>query len=311
MTKKLTTLMFVERANKIHNNYYDYSQVSYKDAKTKVVIICPEHNIYFQTPDAHLRGRGCRKCATKKLIITQQKTTLQFIEDANKIHNFLYDYSLTNYQGAHKKVIIICFKHGQFKCEPSSHLSGKGCKQCASDKLRKTVEFFIEEANKIHNFLYDYSKVIYVGIKTKVRINCDLHGEFLQTPHKHLAGQGCPRCKMSKGEKQVNKFLTKHNYNFITQYAPYNLINKQQLKFDFYLPDYDIIIEFHGKQHYEPIKWSRNMSHTQSEKLFQSQQIRDNIKIKWCQENNKKLIIIKYSDFNIIDTILFNTLISI
>ena len=54
---------------------------------------------------------------------------------------------------------------------------------------------FIEKAKKIHNNKYDYSKVEYVNVKTKVCIICPEHGEFWQTPDSHINGKsGCPKC---------------------------------------------------------------------------------------------------------------------
>ena len=62
MGKKLSTKEFKIKANKIHNNFYDYSLVDYKNAKTKIKIICPLHGVFEQTPDNHLSGKGCSKC---------------------------------------------------------------------------------------------------------------------------------------------------------------------------------------------------------------------------------------------------------
>jgi len=53
---------FVEKANKIHNNKYDYSLVEYINSKSKIKIICPIHGVFEQTPAKHLMGRGCQKC---------------------------------------------------------------------------------------------------------------------------------------------------------------------------------------------------------------------------------------------------------
>ena len=59
---KLTTDLFIERSNIIHDNKYDYSLVNYKNNKTKVIIICNKHGEFKQRPDAHLNGQGCSKC---------------------------------------------------------------------------------------------------------------------------------------------------------------------------------------------------------------------------------------------------------
>lgn len=73
---------FITRAIAVHGNKYDYSKVEYKNANTKVCIICPEHGEYLQRDAGHLLGRGCPKCA--KILASAQKTltTEEFIERA-------------------------------------------------------------------------------------------------------------------------------------------------------------------------------------------------------------------------------------
>ena len=57
-----------------------------------------------------------------------------------------------------------------------------------------TKQEFINKASKIHNNKYDYSNIEYKNISTKIKIICPIHGEFEQSPSKHLIGQGCPKC---------------------------------------------------------------------------------------------------------------------
>ncbi len=59
---------------------------------------------------------------------------------------------------------------------------------------KKTTEQFIEDAKKIHGDKYNYSKVVYLGNKIKVKIICPIHDEFKQTPNDHLNKHGCPEC---------------------------------------------------------------------------------------------------------------------
>lgn len=62
-----TTQQWVDKANKIHNNRYDYSKVNYVNSKTKVCIICPEHGEFWQTPNDHLLNHGCPMCRQSML----------------------------------------------------------------------------------------------------------------------------------------------------------------------------------------------------------------------------------------------------
>lgn len=120
-------------------------------------------------------------------------TTEEFIKKAKEVHGDKYDYSKVEYVNAKLKVCIICPIHGEFWQTPSNHLDGKGCIKCGGNcKIGR--ESFIEKSMKIHKNRYDYSKVTYVNISTKVCIICPIHGEFWQKPSNHLLGRGCPEC---------------------------------------------------------------------------------------------------------------------
>ena len=125
--------------------------------------------------------------------MSRKLTTKEFIEKAREKHGDKYDYSKTMYKSRKDKVVIICPEHGGFEQLADSHLAGKGCNKC-SGRARKTTEQFILSAKAKHHGKYDYSKVKYVSARTKVAITCPIHGEFCQTPHSHLNGNGCPKC---------------------------------------------------------------------------------------------------------------------
>lgn len=72
------------------------------------------------------------------------------------------------------------------------------------------LESFIEKAREVHGDKYDYSKVNYQGSKTKVTIICHQHGEFEQTPYRHLRGQGCPKCGYLSVSEKIR--LTQDEY---------------------------------------------------------------------------------------------------
>ena len=137
---KLTTQMFIERSNAIHNNKYDYSKVNYINKDTKVCIICPEHGEFWQTPGNHLNGHGCPKCMSEQNRIKLMFTTNDFIKKATEIHKGRYDYSLVEYKGSHEKVQIICPIHGEFWQDAYGHLNGHGCPKCNRSKLEIDVE---------------------------------------------------------------------------------------------------------------------------------------------------------------------------
>ena len=194
MSKRFTTEEFIKKAREIHGDKYDYSKVKYLNTKTKICIICPVHGEFWQTPNSHLRKRGCPKCGDEQMKDKQRLSIYEFIEKAKKIHHNRYDYSKTEYINDKTKVCIICPEHGEFWQTPNNHLKGKGCPSCYGNK-KMTKEDFIKKAKETHENRYDYSKVEYINTDIKVLISCPEHGEFWQTPYKHInCHQGCPKC---------------------------------------------------------------------------------------------------------------------
>ena len=287
-----TTEDFIKKAKKVHGNKYDYSLVNYDKAIKKVKIICHSHGIFEQSPNQHLSGRGCPICAGNL-----KSNTEDFIKKAKKVHDDKYDYSLVDYKGAVEKVKIICPKsgHGIFEQEPSNHLDGQGCPICGSERsilLRTSrTSYFIEKAKKVHGNKYDYSLVDYKNAIKKVKIICTIpwHGIFEQTPTNHLDGQGCPICQESKGERKVKNILIDYNIEYETQRKFDECRATKKLPFDFYLPDYNICVEYDGLQHFEPVKRFGG-----DEKYIKQKEL-DIIKTNFCLNNKIPLIRIKYT----------------
>lgn len=300
MNIKITKEQFIEEANLVHNNSYDYSLIEYKNNKTKIEIICLEHGIFKLTPYHHInRKQGCRLCGNKKISERFNKTTEDFIERSKNIHGDKYDYSLVDYIKNDINVKIICKDHGIFEQIPTNHLRGKGCFDCSyvirTNHYRElNPVLFIEKAKKVHGNKYDYSQMKYNTCKEHITIICKKHGNFQQTPDSHVNGTGCPSCSETKGERKIRLFLQENNINFEYQKRFENCKNKNILPFDFYLPELNICIEYDGIQHYECIDW---FGGCESLKTLQK---RDNIKTKYCLDNGIELIRINYKD-NIVE----------
>lgn len=265
--------LFVEQANKVHNNKYDYSKVNYISTHTKVCIICPEHGEFWQEPNSHLRGRKCPKCSKSYMDINY------FIEQANQVHNNKFDYSKVDYINAHTKVCIICPEHGEFWQTPSHHINNHGCYKCGlntiSVKNSSNIEKFTEKAKEIHKNKYDYSKVVYQKKDIAVTIVCPIHGEFKQTPGDHLDGHGCQKCaiSISKGEEEIVDYL-KNNLNIknVIQ-REHKLLNGKQ-EIDIWLPDYKLGIEYNGLRWHSDLFQKDNFYHYNKTKICADKDIR-------------------------------------
>lgn len=202
---------FIERARKVHGMKYDYSMAKYEKSSKKVLIKCPKHGNFWQSPSHHLRGQGCPACKKEKMIFRKKYTTSDFIEKAKGVHGEKFDYSKVNYEKSSKKVCIICPVHGEFWQCPTEHFN-YGCPKCGKTQ-RLTLDEFIEKAKMMHGDKYDYSNVEYKNNKTKVCIICPKHGEFWQRPDMHLKGQGCVSCSREKNGLKKRK----SNEDFINE----------------------------------------------------------------------------------------------
>lgn len=196
---------------KVHNDKYDYSLSVYINTSTKIIINCPEHGEFMQSPDLHKRGGGCPQCGNIQRGISKAFSDSDFIERANKVHNLKYDYSLIKYKNNSSKLKIICPEHGEFEQVASYHLSGNGCTKCAKKKLSNNLmmsyDEFISRAVKKHNDKFDYSLTEYKGMDKEIKIICNIHGIFRTTPYRHLKGKGsCPICtEKHKRKKYFDK----------------------------------------------------------------------------------------------------------
>jgi len=283
---KYTNEVFIKKGKKIHYDKYDYSLVEYIDCNTKIKIICPIHGIFEQRPSSHLRGDGCSKCSNNF------SSKDEFIIKSTNIHNNKYNYSLVEYINNKTKVKIICPIHGIFEQRPDNHLGLKqNCPKCGNNSVSlkngSDKDTFINKSIIIHGKKYNYDQVNYKNNITKIKIVCEKHGIFEQTPNHHLRGQGCPICSESKGEKIIRTFLLKNNIIFITQKIFEDCKFKNFLPFDFYLPEINSCIEFDGEQHFKPINFFGGL------KSFEELKIKDKIKNNYCQKNNIKLIRLK------------------
>ena len=156
-----------------------------------------------------------------------------FIKKAREIHGDKYDYTNIKTIKYNEDVCIVCPKHGKFYIKPSKHINkGRtnqiGCPACGEENrrnhIRKTTEWFIENSQKIHGDKYDYSKVVYERTDKNVCIIChkkdengNEHGEFWQTPNRHLCKHGCPKCggsiKLTQ-EEFINRSNKVHNNKY-------------------------------------------------------------------------------------------------
>lgn len=138
------TEVFINKANEIHNFSFDYTNTVYIKNNINIEFKCSNNHYVIQTPDVHLRSKGCPVCYGNQL-----SNTKAFIEKSNLIHNGKYDYSLVDYVNRRTKVKIICKDHGLFEQTADTHLNNKsGCPVCALSETGWTINHFKRKCEK-------------------------------------------------------------------------------------------------------------------------------------------------------------------
>jgi hypothetical protein len=218
---------------------------------TKIFFKCILHGVskfYWSSTTGNDKFLGCKKCRN----INKWKD--EFISELEKDNCIL----VGDYIDARTPTSIKCLNHKHiFMSSRNAYLSkNENCPKCRKDENReKWKNIFIEKSIKLHKNYYDYSNVVYTTVMDKVEIICPKHGPFYQTPDLHLQGQKCLKCVMSYPENNIKLFLEEMGISYIHGKGLKILTNPETgypLKPDFYLPEYNLVIEYDGIQHFEP-----------------------------------------------------------
>lgn len=244
---------WLRKFKEAHNDKYDYSKSDIVDNKTPIIIICPEHGEFKQAPMAHSLGQGCLECYNKYGRGKGRKISKEeFIQRARKVHGDKYDYTNTiiGIQLVDKGWIK-CPEHGLFEQSLSCHLSGDGCAKC-SGKYNLSNEEYLEECERIYGTKYDLSKVKFVNNNSNVIIGCKEHGFVEVNARSFKRGHGCIKCNLSKGENIIAAYLEANDIKYVREYVIKG--SNTRFRYDFHILGTNILIEYDGKQHFEPIE---------------------------------------------------------
>lgn len=206
------------------------------------------------------------------------------------------------------KMNFICHKHPEKGIQQNTVTniihSHHACLYCGCDELwerkRTSIDKMKEECQRVGvKFIKRTSK----NNECYVNYNCPNHSELgvQSTSWTHFKefNYGCPHChKISRGENKIYKYLSDNHVSFIKEHSFEDCMYKRHLKFDFYIPSINLIIEYNGQQHYKPVEiFGGKNNYNNSSK-------RDKIKLDYCKKNNIELLIIPYWDYDNIEKIL-------
>lgn len=204
-----------------------------------------------------------------------------------------------------------CPKHGLCETKIILLAYGHGCLKCgyeiSSQKTKLDVDYIEKYFSDHGSHLLNKDEYVHWNSKN-LKATCPQCGEIFVTSFNSFKihdGQRCPKCSqlISKGEKKVKDVLEHNCINYEFQKRFNDCRTSIPLPFDFYLPDYNLIIEYDGEGHYIPINHGGMNDEVTKENLKDIQK-RDNIKNKYCFDNNIELLRIPYWDFDNIEYIL-------
>jgi len=306
ITQEEATKKVFERCKEM--NYELLKPFIYKNNKTKLNLKCNKDDYEWLIIYDNFINRksGCIKCSNV-YSPTQKEANEKVLSRCKEMNYellkpFIYKNQKTNIHLKCKKDNYEWISNYQNFTD-----SKRGCARCSHNNKLTQEEANENVLTKCKEMNYTLAEpFIYIGAgKTKLHIKCNIDGHCWTPIYNNLINKkyGCPKCNnISKGERIIFSILNKKNIFYNTQYKFDDCVDKYSLKFDFYLPDYNMCIEYDGIQHYEIINFFGG------EKEFQNRQKRDNIKTQYCKDNNIKLLRIPYTDYNIIEQIIFNTI---
>ena len=126
---RLTLEEFVDKANSLHLDAYDYSNTHYENARKRVSVYCSIHGDFSIIPSKHLQGDGCPECCSRGRL-----THGEFVERLEGVHGLRYTHDKLLYVNARSRVTLTCAEHGDFSVIAGKALQGSGCPVCSPQR---------------------------------------------------------------------------------------------------------------------------------------------------------------------------------
>ncbi len=308
MPKIPTNEEFDEKLRKAHGEKYKRMENRMPN-QTNIKMFCVSCNLEWYPRIGHLlKGFGCPNCRKIKMEDFDKRVETIFKGKYIRIGEYNLGWV------ARKKIKMKCLVCNNEQQQLAHHiLEGHGCWKCMRtnliDNQRITIEEFISRSKEINgNHKYDYSLIDKIeNQKHKITLICNVHGKFNQSVSDHLYNKsGCPKCRESKGEKQIRIYLENNNIAYEIRKKFKGCCYKKPLYFDFYLPNHNMCIEYDGEQHFTGMRRINKKTFTpeETETQLKIYKIRDEIKNEYCISNNIRLLRIDYKNFNNIEQIL-------
>lgn len=268
---------------------------------------------WYGRPSVLLYGGGCKICGHRKRWDSRgRKTTEDIINEMSLINPNIE--IIGEYKGSHHPIKCRCKLDGKVWESLVCNLLNQSatCPECAVKHMRELESLSTDDVKKR---IIDYGLNIellseYENNRTYLKCKCNIHNhEYMVSPRTILYNKssGCPLCTQSLGENKMVRILNGMGYNIIQQHTFPNCKYIGLLRFDGYSESAKIAFEYQGQQHYYPIDFS-GKGNEYAKQQYEQGIIRDEIKRKFCKENNIRLIEVPYWEYNNMELFLYNEL---
>lgn len=285
---------------------FEYVGVSRHDGKVFVSFICPCHREYGvqEMPYFNMQRvtAGCQHC------IGRNDEEMFVLEEMQKANPDII--LLEPYRGRTKRTKALCLLHNTVTyTTPANIINGKGCYFCGLEKLSEfhkiSKEIFVERLQEKHpniSLIGDYD-----CMSSPTTVHCNKCNSTWTNRADYILNVGCTNCECNTTEFKVGEILKKHGFDYISQFSFEDCKDKRPLPFDFYLPKYNILIEYDGEGHYFPVNFGGMDDDRALEHLLYTQ-AHDKTKTDYCKKSNILLIRVPYWEKNKLEEYLINQL---
>lgn len=254
--------------------------------------------------DKRFSGQIKYLCCSVECAKDIQKPKWSDIVSLFEEHNYLL--LSDRYINAKTKLEYVCMNHKEHGSQYITYnnlRSGFGCKYCGYEQTAQKRRLPFDKVKEIfdnHDMILQDQE--YINTQQKLAYICKHHIEigvqYMTTSNAYK--NYCPYCNIVKGENEILKFLTQHNIKFELHYSYDDLVGvgNRKLSYDFYLCDYNLLIEYQGEQHEHPV------DSFGGDKQFDIQKEHDKRKKEYAQEHKIDLLEIWYYEFKDIENIL-------
>lgn len=279
----------------------------YNGAEEKVHCICVTcGDDVYALPGSILANHGCKKCATEGNRQRSARDPVLFRKQLSLINPD--DIMIGEYVNSNTKIDMQCSKCDEIYSKyPYDLLNREKCPKCSLEWVNMMKRMSIGTLQKRLDDILPGTEAIgeYINQNTPIMVRCKEGHQWESTPKNLLAGHGCPICRggRSSAETLVTNYLLDCDVPFKSPMTFDGLVGVggKPLSYDFYLPDYNCLIEIQGDQHIRPIQlWG-------GDEQFAKQQEHDKRKREYAKDKGFDLIEIWSSDlpnlYTIIDSI--------